>query len=365
MKLLYLLLLSVFIIDCAQLDEFQKTEEPPASISHRYSPNPTSKRKKAILIADEKGTEITDLLIPFYLLSATGQIDVQIASQTGKPVSVWKGIFLQPHLSLQDLSLKPDIIILPAVFHETDPLILNFIKSNTDKQFLSICEGAKIIGESKQFSKYQITTHASSRADLEKKYPDLDWKKDLKFTKDRNLISSAGVSSAVEATLILIEQTLGAEAKNKVLKKIKYPYPEIRKNHNSEAVGFWDSLKIASKLAFDGNPKIGVEIYEGMNEFVLAAYLDSFARTFPSRIETFGPPMIRSEYGLYLYPTQTTNDYSLVFCRDVCQSYSFPEEIRFRQRSDDYPFLVTLQEVESLYGKGMRGIVKKLLDEGP
>jgi len=352
----------VFFSSCTQLNEFHAVD--PASITNPggYPSHSNKKKLKAVILSDEKGTEITDLLIPFYLLSATESIEVRIISQTGAPISIWKGIFLLPQENLKTSVWEPDVIILPAVFHSDEKPFSDYISKYKNKQFLSICEGAKLIGESKQFNGYEITTHASSQNDIQKQYPDLNWKVHTKYTKDRNLISSAGVSSSVEASLILIEQMLGEETRNKVMSKIHYPYPSVKKDHSSQAVGFWDSLGIAKKITFDGDPKIGVEVYEGMNEFLLAAYLDSFARTFPSRIETFGPSTIRTESGLILYPTQTIKDYSTVFCKSFCESYDFPQAKKIRFKTAEYPFVSALTEVQSLYGDRFTEITKRLLD---
>ncbi|MDX1959156.1 MAG: DJ-1/PfpI family protein [Leptospiraceae bacterium] len=318
--------------------------------------------KTVVFLVDEEGTEITDLLIPYHILSIPKKLNLFILSQNAKPVSVWKGLYLIPHGSVEKFDISPDIIVIPANFHPSDPKLIQYIKKNADKKFLSICEGARLIGESGIFSEYTMTSHASAISEFEKKYPTIHWKSNVKYTIDRNLISSAGVASSTEGSLVLIRELFGKEEMWKVQAKIHYPYSEVKQDYTSNPIGLSIGYEIAKKVLFGESPTIGMEIYEGMNEFLLASYLDTFNRTFPKRIESFGPSPIVSMYGLILYPTQKLKGYDYGFCKEDCSEYKLEIKNKIEQENNVYFFDTTMRLVDKFYGENLKTATKSLLD---
>ena len=105
-----------------------------------------------------------------------------------------------------------------------------------------------------------------------------------------------------------------------------------------------------------------MEIYEGIDEFLLASYLDTFNRTFPKRIETFGPSPIVSMNGLILYPTQKLESYDYGFCKDDCSGYKIEFKHKIKQESKAYFFDTTLSIVDKMYGENLKEATKSLLD---
>ena len=109
-KSLPLFFILLFVNYCNWI-EFNKLDIPNIE---KYPENHIQVNKDlkiVVLLVDEEGTEITDLLIPFHILSIPKKLNIIILSQNGNPVSVWKGLYLIPH------------------------------------QFLSICEGARLSAE--------------------------------------------------------------------------------------------------------------------------------------------------------------------------------------------------------------------------
>jgi putative intracellular protease/amidase len=360
-KPLSLFFILLFVSNCNWI-EFNKLDIPNIEKYPENKIQVNKDLKTVVFLVDEEGTEITDLLIPFHILSIPKKLNIIILSQNGNPVSVWKGLYLIPNSSVEKLTLSPDIIVVPANFHPNDTKLIEYIKKNADKQFLSICEGARLIGESGIFSGYTMTSHASAISEFEKKYSNIRWKSNVKYTLVKNLISSAGVASSIEGSLVLIRELFGNEEMNKVMSMINYPYKEIKQEHISNPIGIKIGFEIAKKVLFGQSPKIGVEMYEGINEFLLASYLDTFNRTFPKRIETFGPSPIISMNGLILYPTQKLESYDYGFCKDDCSGYKIEFKHKIKQESKAYFFDTTLSLVDKLYGENLKEATQSLLD---
>ncbi|MDF3818929.1 DJ-1/PfpI family protein [Leptospira sp. 96542] len=361
-EILFLISFSSLAFSCAPLGEFFKTDKWVGGKGE--SPNITldPNKKNVVLLAEENGTEITDLLIPFYLFSETKQFNVIIASKTNEPISVWKGLYLIPHIKIEDINFKPNVIVIPATFFPEDKTLIGFIQKNVSAEILSVCEGARLVANSNSFDGFQITTHASALQELRSNYKQMNWLDNKRYLVDRNLTSTAGVSSAVEGSLFVIQKILGEQTKNQLLKKIHYPKDNINESHISRAIGFMDQLSIAKKVIFGKNQTIGVELNPDADEFILAAYLDSFNRTFPLRIETFGTGVIRSKNGLILYPTAKKKDYDLILCESDCAGFVGTFQERRTIINSKYAFDAALDWIKQDHGESFADITKKLLD---
>ncbi|MCC5815441.1 MAG: DJ-1/PfpI family protein [Leptospira sp.] len=363
LKIIYVLASILFGTNCSQLNEFYKTESfQSEEVNLPVYKTPIKKKFQAVIIANDKGTEITDLLIPFYFFSESGQFDVRIVSQGTEPIYVWKGLFLLPHMTLEMVDYIPDIIIVPAIFEPFDEKIIQFLTKHAESKILSICEGARLIGETNKFNHFSITSHSSAMDELQTKYPKLKWIKNKKYIVDRNLISTAGVSSAVEGSLKSLEGFIGKKETNKLMKKIHYPYASIQEDHNSLEVGFGDKIQILKKVIFDNDPKIGVELVDGADEFQLAAYLDAFNRTFPYRIETFGKQIVQSKNGLYFFKTGNYTNYDIGICANQCEEYQGHIHQKINMTRSDFYFDEALNQINLLYGKRFSEVTRKLLD---
>jgi hypothetical protein len=74
-------------------------------------------KKNVFIVADNDGTELFDMMAPFYLFNETGKANVYIIAKNKYPVNVKKGLFLLPQITFSEadsLMLKADVIVIPA-----------------------------------------------------------------------------------------------------------------------------------------------------------------------------------------------------------------------------------------------------------
>ena len=128
-------------------------------------------RKNIFVIADNDGTELFDMLAPFYLFNETGKANVYIIAKNKYPVNVKKGLFLLPQITFAEadsLMLKADVIVIPAQIaamqkKQQDTIVLNWIKdhyTNTTK-ILAVCDGSITAAATGIYDGKLLTTHAS------------------------------------------------------------------------------------------------------------------------------------------------------------------------------------------------------------
>jgi len=74
-----------------------------------------SSKKTIFIIADNEGTEIFDLIAPFYLFNATEKANVLVVSEKKAPILLVNSLFILPHFSFSEidsLHIKPDVMVI-------------------------------------------------------------------------------------------------------------------------------------------------------------------------------------------------------------------------------------------------------------
>ena len=109
------------------------------------------------------------------------------------------------------------------------------------------------------------------------------------------------------------------------------------------------------------NAKVGVLLQSGINEFDLAAILDTYRRSFPGSIETYiaEGTSVTSKYGLTLFATGDINSGKCTELHILIPE-SFPksdenlfigaELIRYEKQQKQYIIDVCLSRILGLYG---------------
>ena len=107
--------LMLFSISCSPIKEFHRIAvyDREDSLKHQkpiYDPD----KQTVFIVASNNGTEIFDLMAPYEIFAATKKLNVFVVAPEIKPLLLWKGLFLLPHYSLQEItkaSIRPDLIV--------------------------------------------------------------------------------------------------------------------------------------------------------------------------------------------------------------------------------------------------------------
>lgn len=97
-------------------------------------------KKTVLIVADKDGTEIFDMMAPFYLLKSTEKANVYIVAEQLEPIAVRKGLYVLPQLSfaqVDSMNLPIDVIVVPnqsvMVGMKQKKQTVNFIKTHYSK----------------------------------------------------------------------------------------------------------------------------------------------------------------------------------------------------------------------------------------
>lgn len=378
------IIIAAFIFNaCSPLREFGRTPAYDGGNNFNYElPEYDSTKKTVIVVTNNSGTELFDMMAPYYLFSSTGKANVYLIAKDKYPVIVKKGIFVLPQLTFNEadsLHIRPDVIVIPFLaagdsLHQ-NPVIVNWIKDHymPDTKILSVCDGAATAAATGIFDGKPITAHASDYQGIRSQFCKPHWIQNTSVANSGNLYSTAGVSNAVEGTLVVIKDLFGPEIMKKVKENIYYPYNLPKIEHQSNTFSSGDKFAIGKKIIFKENKKLGVYLQDGINEFDLAAVMDTYNRTFPKSIESFSKDdqAIKTKFGLTVIPTGKIKKMDLDELHIIDQApFSEIEKgapassalVTYDKPQRQYIIEECLQRIGSQYGKKFEYIVKLMLD---
>lgn len=241
---------------------------------------------RVAMVAQNEGTEITDLLVPFAVLSEAG-IEVEVFSTTKGSVTLWPEFQLEGLRSIAAANPSSfDLLIVPAVLNPEDPDLLDFIKSfaATGGITASVCDGVNVLAETGLLEGRQATGHFYSFKQRQKSFPGIDWVRAQRYVRDGNIITTAGVSASSAVSVYLVEQLLGPQAAANVAKTFNI---EADPSHDTTQFKFG----LSDGLTMLGNGTKGIfkrkyVIAAGtkLDEYSLAYSVDILARTSQARL---------------------------------------------------------------------------------
>lgn len=379
-----LLVFAFLYIRYAPVREFYRITEYKGENNFDYrSPAYDSTKKTIILVADNQGTEIFDMLAPFYLFSMTQKANVYIVAQKKYPVTIRKGFYVLPHYTYQEidsLNIHPAVIVIPRLSHTyekpKDTTIIKWIRDKyTDStKLLSVCWGSVTAAATGLYDGKPLTSHAIKFENIKKQYPDPEWVKNISVTQSGNMYSTAGVSNAVEGSLIIIKDLFGEQTMRAVSDSIHYPYSKPKMAHQSIELTTANNLTIAKKIYFKKNKKLGVLLQNDIDEFQLAAIFDTYHRTFPGSIETYttGAKSITTKHGLTIIPTgeekeiKSLDELHVLDPTSISQSeqllFGNTTLVKYDRENKEYMIDLCLNRIRQQYGEKFENVVRVLLD---
>jgi putative intracellular protease/amidase len=173
------------------------------------------------------GVEIIDFAGPYEVFGTAG-FGVVTLTPDGKPVKTAMGLTVTPDASFANAP-PFDVLLVPGGSvsdAQKDPRILDFIRKHTESSHyvLSVCTGAFIMGSSGVLDGLKATTFNPAITDLAKLYPKVDVIKDVRWADNGKVITSAGLSSGIDAALHVVARVRGLDEAKTVAMHLEYDW---------------------------------------------------------------------------------------------------------------------------------------------
>jgi putative intracellular protease/amidase len=280
----------------------------------------------AVVLLSNQGAEVTDVLAPYEVLSESGAFNVYTAAPERKAVTLSGRLDVLPQLSLAELGQRlggedPDVIVVPEMSDIGSPghrPVAEWLREHAKGSgtVLSVCNGAQVLADAGLLDGRRATANWANIAEWERRYPDTKWVRGLRYVEDGNVLTAAGVTSGISATLHVISGYVGEEAATALAQKIGYPDQRVgdEPQIQAERLTVSDRALYVLWVAYGwGKPRIGVALTEGTSEIELASVLDVYpGPVLTANTTTLTPEgphsSVKSEHGLYFVPRSDLAD---------------------------------------------------------
>lgn len=187
-----------------------------------------------ILLFDD--VEVLDFAGPYEVLSVTEDentdklFNVVTISEKGQLIRARNGLKVEPDYHF-DNHPELDIVVVPGGYgarevESKNPVLVEWVKQQNDRvqKMTSVCTGSFILGEAGLLDGKSATTHWTALDRMEKAFPNVTVKRDVKFVDQGHLITSAGISAGIEMALHLVAVLYGKETAANTAKHMEYDW---------------------------------------------------------------------------------------------------------------------------------------------
>lgn len=264
-----------------------------------------------VVVAQNGGTEVTDFLVPYGVLSRAQVGDVRAVSTEPGPVYLWPGLTVEADETVHAFDArKPDgadLVIIPAVLDHDDQVLIAWLRQQSEKgaMLVSICDGALILARTGLLDGRRATGHWYTLDTRQEDFPNVLWQENTRYVRDGNVATSAGVSASLPISLHLVEMLAGKSRADALAAELALE--GFSAHHNSEEFQLGaGSVWVAARNFLFGWPRdeYALVLSENMDEIALAFAVDMFARTYRSHAVPVGSEAVRSLTGLTVLPDQ-------------------------------------------------------------
>jgi AraC family transcriptional regulator, transcriptional activator FtrA len=283
--------------------------EPPPAPSHDPS------KSTVVIVLGADVTEITDALGPYEMFARAERFNVYMVAPSSASTTLTGGLRVRPHYSFAELDElleggPPLVVVAPNLPNITSPgnrPVVEWVRRSADAgaTSLSWCAGAAVLAEAGLLDGRLATSHWGDLARLERDYPQVRWHRGVRFVDQGEVVTSAGITSGIDATLRLLIRLEGEDVARRVANELRYtnfhfalrPETEQYVPRASDAVLFLNA-------AFAPRSQIGLALYEGAGELDLSAPYDAHAAAGVAEVRAVAatPDPVRTAHGLWLEP---------------------------------------------------------------
>lgn len=279
----------------------------------------------AVVVAGSTGAESIDVLVPYEVLAASGRFNVYTVAPERRPLPLFPGTptlqgtdFL-PHFSFAEfdaqVTTSPDVVVVPFVpsadSADNAPLLAWLREHVTpDTTLLTICGGSWVAAEAGLLDGRRATSHQNVLPLVERQYPAVRWVDGQRWVQDGNIISSAGITAGVDATLRVLDELIGRAAATAVAARIGYPHTRFLDDPSYVVPAAGTTARMLNLAYRWDRDELGVLLHEGVGEIEVASIVDLYPRTHTSTIQPVAAAdgVVTTRHGLHLVPRHRLED---------------------------------------------------------
>ncbi|WP_206107908.1 DJ-1/PfpI family protein [Paludisphaera rhizosphaerae] len=201
---------------------------PRCVASFKADPAAYFKPKKNVVILVYEGMELLDFAGPAEVFSVAGggrAFEVFTAAASPEPVKSL-GFAFTPHYTLESCP-KVDVLVVPGGstrIPQADPAVVEWVKKKSGEAevTVSVCTGALLLARAGLLDGLEATTHRASLDALREAAPRTKVKEGIRYVDNGKVVTSAGVSAGIDASLHVVERLVGLEGAIQTAEYMEY-----------------------------------------------------------------------------------------------------------------------------------------------
>jgi putative intracellular protease/amidase len=264
-------------------------------------------------------TEVADMLAPYAAFRTAGAFNVVTVAERKVPVALSGGLDVVPHFSFAELDAtlvgKLDLIIIPNIPNvRGNDAVRDWVRRHAHQGSLvmSICAGAEMLAATGLIDGRRATTHWGEIERIERGYPAVHWVRGQRYVDEGQFVSTAGILSGIDGSLHMIDRLRGRALALQVAGALHYDPARFLDDPTMLQFqpGPRDAIILLNAAYGWDRAKLGVALYDGMEELPLAATYDTYALS--AAIFSVASPgaTITTRHGLHLRARRTSQEWS-------------------------------------------------------
>jgi putative intracellular protease/amidase len=274
---------------------------------------PKRARPVIAVIAENDGTETTDFIVPYAVLTASGTAEVFALAPDNRPIKMIPALTIAPHMTIAEFKTRfpegADYVIVPKIERTADERVVSFIQSESagGAIIVGVCSGVQTVAAAGLVDDRGATGHWYDLDGLRKGHPTMRWVRDRRYVVDRGVVTTTGVSASLPVSLALVEAIAGRPRAAKLA--LELGVERWDEQHRSAAF-FLDKKTKMTAMQNQAAPQkdvLALPVANGVDDISLSFTADSWSRTFRSKAITVNDEgTITTRYGLKLVPDAQT-----------------------------------------------------------
>jgi len=186
----------------------------------------TTRRVVVVAYAGAELLDIACITSTLALANLIGRLrpryDISVVSLGARPIVCDSGLTLQPHQALErTIGPLDSIIVTGGLGHLAaagEAALTSHVRrlARESRRVASVCTGASVLAEAGLLNGRRATTHWRFAGEMASRYRTVAVDPDPIYIRDGNVLTSAGVTSALDLTLALVEEDHGVRLARQV-----------------------------------------------------------------------------------------------------------------------------------------------------
>lgn len=248
------------------------------------------------VIGESAGTETTDYIIPYGVLTQSGAAEVVAVGTEPGPIQMMPALKIEPQATIEAFDARyaqgADYLIVPAVHNQDDPKLIAWVAAQAVKgaTVVGVCDGVWVVANAGLLKGRRATGHWYSLNALERKFTDTKWLRNRRYVADGPIITTTGVTASVPVSLALVEAIAGRERAAKVARELgAVDWSPVHNSNDFKLDTHYLLTAVGNTLSFWSYQDVGIALSPATDEIALALIADAYSRTYRSQALSISP----------------------------------------------------------------------------